>query len=87
MIIYLLKEDLKELWSYRRDGYARRSWFGWYRRAMRSPIESLKAFVRKLRGYLPGLLAHCRSPPPAHQRTRGHQQQDQAHQADGLRLP
>ena len=58
----MLKDDLKELWSYRHEGYARRFWNGWYRRAMRSRIEPLKAFARKLRGYLPGLLAHCRYP-------------------------
>jgi transposase len=29
---------------------------------MRSGIEPLKAFARKLRNYLPGLLAHCRYP-------------------------
>ena len=62
MIAYVLKDDLKELWSYRHEGYARRCWLGWYRRAMRSRIEPLKAFARKLRGYLPGLLAHCRYP-------------------------
>ena len=26
MITYVLKEDLKELWSYRHEGYARRFW-------------------------------------------------------------
>ncbi len=62
MITYVLKDDLKELWSYRHEGYARRFWLGWYRRAMRSGVEPLKAFARKLRGYLPGLLAHCRYP-------------------------
>ncbi len=39
---------------------AQRSGNGWYRRAMRSRIEALKAFARRLRGCLPGLLAHCR---------------------------
>ena len=29
---------------------------------MRSRIEPLKAFARKLRGYLPRLLAYCRYP-------------------------
>jgi transposase len=62
MVAYVLKDDLKELWSYRHEGYARRFWLGWYRRAIRSRIEPLKAFARKLRGYLPGLLAHCRYP-------------------------
>ena len=62
MITYVLKDDLKVLWNYRHEGYARRFWKGWYRRAMRSRIEPLKAFARKLRAYLPGLLAHCRYP-------------------------
>ena len=62
MITYVLKDDLKELWSYRHEGYARRFWLAWFRRAIRSRIEPLKAFALKLRGYLPGLLAHCRYP-------------------------
>ncbi len=62
LTVYVLKDDLKELWDYRHEGYARRFWTGWYRRAMRSGIEPLKAFARKLRVYLPGLLAHCRYP-------------------------
>ena len=62
MITYVLKDDLKELWNCRHEGYARRFWLGWYGWAMRSGVEPLKAFARKLRGYLPGLLAHCRYP-------------------------
>lgn len=34
-------------------------WQQWYHRAIRSRIEPLKAFARKLKGYLPGILAHC----------------------------
>ena len=62
MITYVLKDDLKALWSYRHEGYARRFRLGWYRRAMRSRVEPLKAFARKLHAHLPGLLAHCRYP-------------------------
>ena len=62
MITYVLKDDLKELWSSRHEGYVGCFCNGWYRRAMRSRIELLKAFARKLRGDLPGLLAHCRYP-------------------------
>jgi transposase len=62
MTVYVLKDDLKALWDYRHEGYARRFWLGWYRRAIRSRIEPLKAFARNLRRYLPGLLAHCRYP-------------------------
>ena len=56
----MLKGDLKELWSYRHEGYARCFWNGGYRWVMRSCIEPLKAFPWKLRRYLPVLLAHCR---------------------------
>jgi len=58
--VYVLKDDLKHLWDYEHAGYARRFWEQWYRRAMRSRIEPLKAFARKLKPYLPGILTHCR---------------------------
>jgi transposase len=60
--VYVLKDDLKALWDYRHAGYARRFWQQWYGRAMRSEIEPLKAFARRLKPYLPGILAHCRWP-------------------------
>lgn len=60
--VYVLKDDLKHLWDYRYAGAARRFWKQWYGRAMRSRIEPLKAFARKLRGYLDGIVAHCRWP-------------------------
>lgn len=60
--VYVLKDDLKALWDYRRPGYALRFWQQWYRRAMRSRIAPLKAFARRLKPYLPGILAHCRWP-------------------------
>jgi transposase len=59
---YLLKDDLKELWEYRSEHHARRFWKGWYNRAIRSRLEPLKRFARRLKGYLPGILAHCRWP-------------------------
>jgi transposase len=58
--VYVLKDDLKHLWDYWHAGYARKFWRQWYRRAIRSQIEPLKAFARKLKVYLPGILAHCR---------------------------
>jgi transposase len=59
---YVLKDDLKTLWGYRHAGYALRFWEQWYHRAVRSRIGPLKAFARRLKGYLPGILAHCRWP-------------------------
>jgi transposase len=37
-------------------------WENWYHRAIHSRIEPLKAFARKLKGYLPGILSHCKHP-------------------------
>jgi len=60
--VYVLKEDLKHLWDFVSLGHAKRFWKQWYSRAIRSRIEPLKAFARKLKDYLPGILAHCRWP-------------------------
>jgi transposase len=60
--VYVLKDDLKHLWDYIYEGAARRFWEEWYRRAIRSGIEPLKKFARRLKPYLPGILAHCRWP-------------------------
>ena len=62
MTVYVLKDDLKELWDYRYAASAGRFWKSWFGRAVRSRIEPLKTFARKLKEYLPGILAHCRWP-------------------------
>ncbi len=61
-IVYVLKDDLKQLWRYRYAGSARRFWQQWYRRAMASGIEPLKRFANQLKLYLPGIISHCRYP-------------------------
>jgi transposase len=60
--VYILKDDLKHLWDYRYPGAALRFWKQWYSRAIRSRIKPLKEFARKLKKYLPGIIAHCRWP-------------------------
>lgn len=60
--VYVLKDDLKHLWNYRYAGAALRFWKQWYNRAIRSRIEPLKKFARRLKEYLSGILAHCRWP-------------------------
>lgn len=60
--VYILKDDLKHLWEFSYPGAALRFWEQWYSRAIRSRIEPLKAFARKLKKRLPGILAHCRHP-------------------------
>ncbi len=62
MTVYVLKDDLKQLWRYRSEAWARRFWRGWYRRAVRSRIAPLQRFARKMVCHLPGILAHCRWP-------------------------
>lgn len=61
-VVYVLRDALKELWAYRHAGYAARAWRSWYRKALRSGIAPLIAFARRLRPYLPGILAHSRWP-------------------------
>ena len=58
--VYILKDDLKHLWQYRYPGAALRFWKQWYNRAVRSRIKPLVEFAKKLKGYLDGILAHCR---------------------------
>lgn len=62
MRVYVLKDDLKHLWDYRRLGAALRFWNQWYARAIRSRIEPLKKFARSLKERVAGVLAHCRWP-------------------------
>ena len=58
--VYVLRDDLKHLWDYRRPRSARRFWKQWYSRAIRSRIEPLKKFARNLKNRIDGVLAHCR---------------------------
>lgn len=60
--VYVLKDDLKALWDYRHVGYAWRFWLEWFQRAIRSRIEPLKTFARRLKERIEGVLAHCRWP-------------------------
>jgi len=62
MTAYVLKDDLKDLWSHRNEDDARAAWDSWFRRALESGIQPLVAFARKLEKYLPGILAHARWP-------------------------
>jgi transposase len=59
MTVYLMKDELKQLWDYRHAGYANRFWLQWHWRAMHSRIEPLKKFAKNLMPLVPGILAHC----------------------------
>lgn len=56
---YILKDDLKSLWTYRYADAAYRFWKEWYDRAIRSRIHPLKRFARNLREKIDGVLVHC----------------------------
>ena len=62
MTVYVLKDDLKGLWSQRHEVDARAAWKSWLSRAVESGIAPLIVFARKLQSYLPGILAHARWP-------------------------
>lgn len=62
MTAYVLKDDLKSLWSHRHEADARAAWDSWFSRAMESGITALVSFARKLETYLSGILAHAKWP-------------------------
>ena len=52
----LLKDDFMDLYTYRREGWAKRFLEGWLRRAMYSKIEPIKKVARMIRSHLDGVL-------------------------------
>ena len=62
MVVYVLKDDLKTLWDHRNATDALEAWKDWFNRAGKSGVKPLVAFAKKLRAYLPGILAHARWP-------------------------
>ena len=60
--VYVMKDDLKGLWGYRQVAAAKNFWRSWYARAVHSRIRPLITFAKKLKGYLSGILSHCRWP-------------------------
>jgi transposase len=60
--VYVLKDQLKEIWGYRRVGWARRALERWCDLALQSGIEPLTRFARNLLRHARGILNHCRYP-------------------------
>lgn len=52
----LLKDDFMDLYTYKREGWARRFLKGWLHRAMRSRLEPIKKVARMIRSHLDGVL-------------------------------
>ncbi len=55
--VYVLKEQLKELWRCRNAWEAFKRWRQWWRSCRESGLKPLMAFARKLLPYLRGILA------------------------------
>lgn len=62
MTVYVLRDDLKHLWDFKSRGHALRHWRQWYGHAVRSRIDPLRRFAKKLKPYLHGILSHCTHP-------------------------
>lgn len=60
--VYVLKDDLKQLWRFHYPAAARRFWAQWRTRALASRLAPLRAFVQRLTPYLEGIINHCRYP-------------------------
>lgn len=56
----LLKDDFMDLYTYQREGWARRFLEGWLRRAMYSKLEPIKKVARMIRNHLEGVLGWVR---------------------------
>jgi transposase len=61
-VVYVLKEDLKQLWRFRYPAAARRFWRQWYGRALASRLPPLLTFARNLAQRIDGVISHCRYP-------------------------
>jgi len=62
MTVYVLKDELKQLWTYRNSEVAIARWLQWHLKAMVSGIDALKVFARRLLPYVRGIIAHSRWP-------------------------
>jgi transposase len=60
--VYVLKDDLKQLWRFRAPHAALRFWREWRRRALASRIPALRAFTKLLERHLDGIFNHCTYP-------------------------
>lgn len=60
MTVYVLKDQLKELWYAPSEEEARKRWQDWFRLAISSGLPSVQQFARRLKGYLEGIVASAR---------------------------
>jgi transposase len=61
-VVYVLKEDLRALWSYRAPAEAERAWRDWYQRACESGIAALERFAERLALAADYIINHAQFP-------------------------
>ena len=61
-VVYVLKEDLRALWSYRTPAEAERAWRDWYERARESGIAALERFAKRLALAADYIINHAQFP-------------------------
>jgi transposase len=56
---WAIKESLRDLWNYRRKGWARRHWQSWYSWAIRSRLAPVVRVARMIQSHLENVLTYC----------------------------
>lgn len=57
MTVYVLKDQLKDLWYAPSEHEARQRWQTWFSLAINSGLAPVQQFARRLRGYVEGIIA------------------------------
>ena len=57
MTVYVLKDQLKELWYAPSEDEAKQRWQDWLNLAMSSGLAPVQQFARRLKGYVEGIIA------------------------------
>ncbi len=61
-MVYVLKDQLKRIWTYAGAGWARRALDEWCAMAEASGLSPLRTFARNPRRHAEGIINHCRYP-------------------------
>jgi transposase len=56
---WAIKEALRDLWNYRRQGWARRHWQAWHRWASHSGLKPVAKVARMIKSHLANVLTYC----------------------------
>ncbi|EFK95158.1 transposase, IS204/IS1001/IS1096/IS1165 family protein [sediment metagenome] len=62
MKVYVLRDELKQLWFHRQPALALRAWEHWCAQAQESGIAALQVFAKRLQDYVHGIVSRCRHP-------------------------